>query len=296
MLYSILVLIIIILTTRLLLLKGQMKAISKQLLARLKEGSQKYIDIALFDKDLTELAVQINTNLEHENQLRIDALRADKELKNSVANISHDLRTPLTSIIGYLQLLERSNLDDDGKRNVEIAQKKAKMMHKLIDEFFELSMLESNDDLPDLKRINLTNFVTECILDNLTEFERKNIVPNFEHDSAPIFVLADQNMLKRVMQNLLMNCINYSNGDVTISVSAADKAILATKNPVANPEEIDVDMLFNRFYTGDKSRNNAGTGLGLSIVKLLVQKTNGSVKASLNDDILEIQVFLNRYA
>ena len=220
--------------------------------------------------------------------LRLDSVREEKQFKELIANISHDLRTPLTAIKGYQQLLENSDLTDDQQKKLHIARKHADELGRLIEHFFEYSYLLNAELKLNIEKINLTYVVTECLAASIDTFEKRGIMVHLE-DVAPIFVLADQEMLVRIVQNLIQNCLAHSASDVAVQISTMENAVITFKNLVENATEIDVNCLFDRFYTRDQARRKT-TGLGLSIVKLLAEQMDGAVKASLLGNELEITV------
>lgn len=287
---GILSLLIILLLAYIIFLQLQLRNINRQLTKRLVEYTRQPISLELINKELNTLAVNINKCLKAEEILRLDSIREEKRFKEMIANISHDLRTPLTAIKGYQQLMEKDKLTDNQRGKLQIAQKHANELERLIEHFFEYSCVISGETRLNIECINLTNFVTERFAESVTVFEEKNLSVRFE-GSVPVYALVDEGITTRIIQNLIRNCAAYSNGDITVRIMAEKYAIISFENPVKNPSEIDVNRLFDRFYTGDKARSNS-TGLGLSIVRLLTEQMGGSIGASLKDDMLEICVEL----
>lgn len=284
---SILVLILALYIT---FLQLQMRSVNKQLTKRLSEHTRQPLSLELFNKELNSLAVNINKCLKAEENLRLESFREEKQFKEMVSNISHDLRTPLTAIKGYQQLMEREPLSDNQKNKLQIAQKYANELGILIEHFFEYSYLvNSNPDL-NLQRINLTNLVVECLAESIPIFEANKLSVHFE-DTPPIFVLADKEMVIRIIQNLILNCIQHSESDIEVSLLITKNAAISFKNFVKNPSDIDVTRIFDRFYTTDRARKK-NTGLGLSIVELLAKQMGGNVSAFLEDGYLDIRVEL----
>lgn len=284
---SILVLILALYIT---FLQLQMRSVNKQLTKRLSEHTRQPLSLELFNKELNSLAVNINKCLKAEENLRLESFREEKRFKELVSNISHDLRTPLTAIKGYQQLMEKEPLSDNQKNKLQIAQKYANELGILIEHFFEYSYLVNSKPNLNVERINLTNLVVECLAESIPIFEANNLSVHFE-DTPPIFVLADREMVIRIIQNLIRNCIQHSESDIEVSLLTTKNAAISFKNLVKNPSEIDVTRIFDRFYTTDKARKK-NTGLGLSIVELLAKQMGGNVSASLEDGYLDIRVEL----
>ena len=268
----------------------QLRSINRQLTKRMQEKTRQPLSIELINRELNTLTANINKCLAIEEKLRIDSIRREKRFKELIANISHDLRTPLTAIKGYQQLIEKGELTDNQQKKLRIAQKHTLELGQLIEHFFEYSYLINVEPELNIERINLTNFITDCLADSVPTLEKNNLVVQLE-EAPPIFILGDKEMLMRVIQNLIRNCVQHSNGNIEVRLLVMENAIISFKNPVKNTSEIDVERLFDRFHTGDKARSNT-TGLGLSIVRLLAQQMGGSAGGEFQNGLLDIQVRL----
>ena len=287
---GILIFLIILLGAYIIFIQLQLRNINQQLTKRLMEHTRQPISLELINKELNILAGNINKCLKVEELLRRDSIREEKRFKELISNISHDLRTPLTAIKGYQQLMEKGKLTDNQRCKLQIAQKHASELERLIEHFFEYSFIVTVEAKLNIERINLTNLVTECIAESVTDLEENNLSVQIE-ETIPVFALVDKEMTTRIIQNLIRNCMAHSDGDIMVRIMAEKYATISFKNPVKKQSEIDVNTLFDRFYTGDKARSNS-TGLGLSIVRLLTCQMGGSAGAFLKEDVLEICVEL----
>ena len=270
-------------------IQKQLRSINRQLDKRLSENTRQPLTIDLFSKTINQLAININRCLKLEEKQRLEGIREQKQFKELISNISHDLRTPLTAIKGYQQLLEKEILSDAQLEKLHTAQKYTDELGNLIEHFFEYSYLITARIEPSLEKINLTNLTIDCVLSYIGIFEEKNISVNIE-ETPPIYVLGDKNMLTRVIENLLNNCAKHSLGDIDVKIESKSKARITFINPVNPNININVDKLFHRFYTGDSTRNKS-TGLGLSIVEFLVEQMNGNVGAYLDTKSNKIAIF-----
>ena len=145
-----------------------------------------------------------------------------------------------------------------------------------------------------LTKINLTNSIANNVVDYVQQFEKKHMEVEFNTE-GPIYVLGNEEKINRIIQNLMKNALNYSDGDVVIDIFIKDESIiLSFKNPISDSNEINIDNLFDKFYVAEKSRGKS-TGLGLSIVKLLTEQMNGKINAFLNENNIDIQIQLNPY-
>lgn len=287
-LVGVLSIIIVLLVAYIIYLQFQLRDINKQLSKRLAEHTRQPIRLELINRELTTLAVNINKCLKAEENLRLESIREEKRFKEIISHLSHDLRTPLTAIMGYQQLLARSQLTADQQEKLQIAQKHANELESLIHHFFEYSNLISADQRIQIERMNLTNLVMECLAESVLHFEEKEQMIHFEEE-GPIFIAADKELTIRIIRNLIRNCIVHSPGDVCVRVFSRDRAIVSFKNPVEKTASIDLERIFDRFYTADKARSKS-TGLGLHIVKLLAEQMGGSTGATIEDDHIDIWV------
>lgn len=273
-------------------LKLQIRVVSRQLEKRLEDGSRNSIYSALGDKDVVRLVSNLNKCFIDEENAKISLAREEKNFRNMIANISHDLRTPLTSIKGYLQLLSATRLDDQQTRRLSVIVKHTNELGDLIEHFFEYSCLLSDESQLNLERFNLTDEVTECLAAAVPQLESRRLEVRLT-ENTPLFVVSDREKSVRIIQNLVRNCLQHSAGNISVSVvKQGNYAVINVSNPVINPDKIDTKKIFQRFYTIEKSRSKS-TGLGLSIVKLLTEKLGGSVSACLQENILTISVAIN---
>lgn len=271
----------------------QLRNINRQLTKRMLEKTKQPLSLELINRQLNTLTANINRSLAIEEKLRFDSIRREKNFKELIANISHDFRTPLTAIKGYQQLMENDELSKNQLKKLQIAEKHTEELGQLIEHFFEYSYLISAEPELNIKRVNLTNLVTECLAASVPILEENNMVVHIE-ETLNIFVFADKEMVMRIIQNLIRNCVQHCDGDIEVRLLSTENAVISFRNPVKNASEIDVKRLFERFYTADKARGS-NTGLGLSIVKLLAKQMGGSVGASLQDGLLDIRVRLQLF-
>ncbi len=271
----------------------QLRSINKQLTKRIKENTHQPISLALINKELNILAININKCLKAEENLRLNIIGEEKHFREMIANISHDLRTPLTAIKGYQQLMKKGGLSEEQMEKLIIAQKHADELGRLIEHFFEYSYLVNLEPELQKEKINLTNLVAECLAEAISTFEERNLSVKF-CDVLPVFALVDKEMTLRIIRNLIRNSIQHSNNDIEVRVFTDNNAIISFSNFVSNTSEMDVKRIFDRFYVADKAREKTG-GLGLAIVKLLANQMGGRTEATLVDGIFKIVVELPKY-
>ena len=280
----------LILLFRYIQLKKQIRNLADQVKELNCGNSEQMLDISLIDKDLERLAGILNQYNIRQRHAIASVLRNEEYLKESVANISHDLRTPLTVILGHLQLLQKENLESSQAQRIKTILGKAEKMKELVETFYDLSILEEQQTVPEKETFNISNLLINLITENAVALEKKNILPEINLPDYTIYVYSDRNMLERILQNLLTNAIKYSAGIIKITLlQKEDSGIIFTiENPIHDNFEIDCNRLFDRFYTGDKSRHDGSTGLGLAVVKGLVEILGGSIAAKIQSNRLSI--------
>ncbi len=290
---GVLLLLVALLALHTVLLHRELRSMNQQLNKRLTGDSRQPVRIELINRELSRLTENINKSLKAEETLRLISIREEKKFKELIADISHDLRTPLTAIKGYQQLLDKDELMPKQRKKLQVAMRHADELEILINHFFEYSYFLNAEVKMKPEQINLTNLVTECIAAFVPEIEKHGFMIKI-NETTPVYALADQEMTLRIVQNLIRNCEAHSAGDVEVQITASDRAVLSFTNPVEKASEIDVNRIFERFYNGHMSTRKT-TGLGLSIVNVLTEQMGGSASAHLQGNELTIQVELPRY-
>ena len=272
--------------TRFYLLKREIKRAYKQLVDLNNRKTEKKLDLVFWDKDFEQLAIEINAQIDLTKQENAKKRRKENELKQAIANISHDIRTPLTSILGYIQFLELDELSHDEKKEyTAIVKSGALRLKVLLEDFFELSIIESADYVLKDEKIKMNNLVLEILVGFYEQFNHKNLEPVIHIPEEEISLIADPSAVKRVIENLVLNAIKHSDGNVEIRLKKSQSAIQVIISNTANQiSEHDLNYLFDRFYKADKTRTGIGTGLGLSIAKSLMVKMDGDLHAELQQD------------
>ena len=275
------VMIAVFFLTRLCFLKKEIKRATRQLHLLNKDVTAKKINVSYVDQDMEKLAKEINEQIDLTWEAQAEKKRTENELKQAISNMSHDIRTPMTSILGYIQLLDGEDLSEEKKREyTQIVRKCALRLKALLDDFFELSIIESSDYALSIEKIVLNDLLLESLVGFYEEFNKRHIEPSIQIPENQISIMADPSAVKRVIENLLTNAIRYSSGGVTIHLEkAATSARLTIRNPACQLSQEDLIFIFDRFYKADQPRTDKGTGLGLSIAKSLMLKMNGNLTA-----------------
>lgn len=298
--YTIIIILVIavsILVLRLCLVKKQLRKIARQM----EEPGEHFISVDFVDRDLETAALQINKLMDSVQNIKAESVKGEKAIKSSISMISHDMRTPLTSVIGYLQLAEKNCKEEEVLQYIRTALDRAKFCSRLVNDFFELSLVDADQYVPVMEKVNICEVVCEEILAAYVEFEKSGITPVFGQADDFVLVWADRKLLVRVMQNLISNGIKYSTGEMNFSVSMAGetnfsvskagKAVLYISSPVS--QAVDAEKIFQKFYRGENSSNSDGAGLGLYICRKFIEDMRGKISADSDGQSLRIKIELS---
>lgn len=251
----------------------------------LKKETNNLLTLPTHDYHVRKIASEINSELKLLRKQRHSYMNGDRELKEAVTNISHDLRTPLTAIYGYLDLLESEDKSEDVKFYIDQIQNRTDAMKQLTEELFRYSVITSTWE-ENSQDVVLNKALEECLLAYCGAFAQQNIEPTVEIPNRAVHCRIDLAAFNRIVGNILSNVLKYSDGDLNVKLYA-DGTILFT-NSAKDLTPVMVERLFDRFYTVETGRNS--TGLGLSIAKLLTERTGGQISAVYEEGKLTISL------
>ena len=251
----------------------------------LKKETNNLLTLPTHDYHVRKIASEINSELKLLRKQRHSYMNGDRELKEAVTNISHDLRTPLTAIYGYLDLLESEDKSEDVKFYIDQIQNRTDAMKQLTEELFRYSVITSTWE-ENSQDVVLNKALEECLLAYCGAFAQQNIEPTVEIPNRAVHCRIDLAAFNRIVGNILSNVLKYSEGDLNVKLYA-DGTILFT-NSAKDLTPVMVERLFDRFYTVETGRNS--TGLGLSIAKLLTERTGGQISAVYEEGKLTISL------
>lgn len=247
------------------------------------------IMLSSHDKLVSSLANDINVELKELQKQKHRYIQGDKELKNAITNISHDLRTPLTTICGYLSLLDKEEKSEHIARQLSIIKNRTFALKQLVEELFRYTTIISDTENSVYTETVINNVLEDCISSYYAIFKEKGITPNINLCEQKIVRSVDKTALLRIFNNVIDNAIKYSEGDLTISLFENGKIVFS--NHTSDLNEIQIGKLFDRFYTVNTARKS--TGLGLSIAKALIEKMDGNISADYSNNVLSIIIKLN---
>lgn len=272
-------------------IRGQLRKIQRELKEGRVRGYNSPIKIELIDKNLNELTMEINRNLEYQKNLRLEKEQQEEAIRQSISEIAHDLRTPLTVVNGYLQLMEKGDCSGEEKEQYLIrCRKKVEWIQDSLDEFFELCLWESHTEPPALQRMDINQYLMEFLLENEILIRERGLQPKLVLPEHPVRVLAEEEMLFRICTNLLANVLRYSGGEFLVQLEEEEKICKMIFGNTMKDNRLHTDRLFERSYVGNQAGEEGGTGLGLYIVKLLMEKSGGSVEARREGEWLYLEL------
>lgn len=279
---------IIFLTVKVCLMKKSAKEISAELHRIINGDTNGMIGISSRDKDMRSLADDINKRLKEvrDEQLRYEL--GNTELKTAITNISHDLRTPLTAICGYLDIMQKNSAPEKQERYLAIIRERADMMKQLTEELFSYSVIATGDTDMEREEVFVNQLLAESISSFYPALKSRGIEPRIELTEQRILRSVNKASLSRVFSNLLNNAVKYSDGDLHITLS--DSGIITFANRAEELSAVDVEQLFDRFYTVEAAHHS--TGLGLSIARTLVERMGGKINAEYSGGQLIISIGL----
>ena len=308
MFYFLLICSIFILACSLFSITRTIRNINKQIKEKRK------IRVSLSNRDIEELAYAINQKDTLHKKLQVQIKQEEDQLKQSISNISHDLRTPLTSIQGYLTLLQECEDKQEQDQYIEIIKAKTDYLTDLVQEFYDLSVVENEQFDVECEKVDINRIVTDCLIEKYYEFGEiqpiiqtekspvwiygNNLIYNTLTNKviaiSPVWIYGNNLICKRIIENLITNAIRYSDNYIEVSIN--QEGVFMIKNSTQSLDEMDINLLFSKFYTVDKSRTKGGSGLGLYIVKELLKKIDGKIgNIEYNKPILSITLFFRLF-
>ncbi len=238
-----------------------------------------------------ELINEINSLLKMLREERIMYNRKSHDLEQMMTNISHDLRTPLTSALGYVHLAQSDGIDiDEQKRELEITERRLRRLEELIDQFFEFYKVISGEKEPELGPVNLIALLEEAVSHYFDDYNDRDRMIELTYDKSKILLLSNKGMLMRVFDNLINNALKHGCGTLYIHADFEYHEVRFANATV--DKQIDPEHIVDEFYTTDISRTTGSTGLGLAIAKQFVELLGGKISAALDNERFEIIVKL----
>lgn len=283
-----LVILIILLMCKILIMRRSAREITDEIRDRLTSDTNTPITITSHDRRMQELAIQINRQLKELRKEYLQYHHGNTELKTAITNISHDIRTPLTAIAGNLYMIGKTDDISEIREYISTIEERTETMKQLTEELFRYSVILSDEGEQDTEEVYVNQVLEESIGGFYPVLTKRGIIPQIDITDTRIVRNMRRSDLARVFSNLLNNALKYSDGDLEITLT--DKGEITFTNTAKDLSAVEVEQLFDRFYTVEVARNS--TGLGLSIARTLVDRMGGTITADYDEDRLMIKIIL----
>lgn len=284
----ILILICILLIIKIINIKKALKEIEKSLNNILKSDTNNLITTSSSDKYIENLIIIFNNELKIMRNQKLQYKNGNQELKRTITDISHDLRTPLTAIKGYIDLIKEENSNKKNEKYIKIIEKKSNELVELTEQLFDFSKtLDMNIEI-NKENCCINEILEETLIDYYKIFKEKNIKPEILLCEEKVYRMINKASIVRIFENILSNILKYSNNNFKVELKNSGKIIFSNK--ATNLDETTVQKIFDRYFTVENAKK--ATGLGLSIAKQLVELNNGTINAKYIKDILIIEIEL----
>ena len=278
--------VILILSIRLYLIRKSADEIKEAFADRLKNETNTLISISGNDAHMRALANSINEELKVLRALRHKFRQGDLEVKDAITGVSHALRTPLTSISGYLNLLKQEALSPRARQYLAVIEERTDTLTQLTEELFDYSVFTSSSEEPALEELCLNHQLEESLSAYYVVLKGCKITPQISMPEEKVVRKLNRHLLSRIFENIISNAIKYSDGDFFITLSSDGS--ITFSNHTSCLDAIQVGQLFDRFYTVENTKSS--TGLGLNIAKLLTEQMGGTIRAEYEDGMIHVIV------
>ena len=284
----ILVFVCIFLIVRVFLIKKTIREIEKSFTYILESDTNNIVTISSLDKDIKNLTINLNKNLMELRKQKLQYKNGNQELKKIITNISHDLRTPLTVINGYIDLLQKENKNVEQERYIKIIKEKIYELKELTEQLFGFSKTVDIDLEVKKEECCLNDILEESLANYYNQFKEKNIIPKISISNKKINKMVNKIAIIRIFENILSNALKYSNGNFEVIMN--DDGIITFSNKANSLDAITVQKIFERYFTVENAKES--TGIGLAIAKQLIEQNMGKITAKYVNGYLIINLYL----
>lgn len=265
--------------------RRQMKNICRQLSFLMKKDSNMLLTGDVRIGGIGKLLDTLNDYLLVQRKKERYYQEKEKTIANTYTSLSHDIRTPLTSLDGYFQLLETSDTEEEQKKYITIIQDRIKSLKDMLEELFTFTKLKNASFQLELSKCCINQMVKDTIFSYYDEWMEKEIQPHISITDTLLYMKGNEQAIRRVLQNIIKNGLDHGEKEVDISLQEVEqKIVIEIKNKVYHPENIDITQVFTQFYKADMARSKTSSGLGLSIAKEFVLQMHGEISARIEEE------------
>ena len=278
----------------LMLLWRQNVLLRRQLIFIREKDSSMRVSVNLELLGNLKLAEEMNRILDDVRNRKSELVKREKLIANAYAHLSHDIRTPLTSLDGYVQLLNEAETDEDRDRYSKIIRERIDTLKELLEDLFTYTKLKNDAYEIELSRLSLRTIVADTVLSYYDVWKDNGVEPEISLTEEVLPIEGNELAVKRILQNITKNAMLHGYKKISLRLSRTDNdtAEIAISNPVEHPEEIRIDRVFEQFYTVDSAHRQSSSGLGLAIAKEYTERLGGTIAADLSDGIFTVSIKL----
>ena len=284
---TILIIILVFMIIKLYFIRKSLKEIQNSISEILSTDTNNLLTISSSDKEIINLANSLNFELKNLREEKLQYENGNQELKTVMTNISHDMRTPLTAISGYIELIKENNDENKKKKYIEIIERKTNDLILLTEQLFDFSKTMDMKINIRKEKCCINEIIEESLVNYYSIFKKNNIVPKIEICNKKIYKYVDKNTIIRVFENILFNISKYSNGDFKVVLDEYGR--ITFSNRATSLDATTVQKIFNRYFTVENAKKS--TGLGLSIAKQLIELNDGTISAKYIKNHLIIEIY-----
>lgn len=267
------------------------KHITRQLLEMMNiPDTNELLTVLARQSDIVDLVNILNKLIKDIRLSRIRIKRLTMKFRKGITNIAHDLRTPLTTASGYVQMLQASATEEESQEYLRIILERQNMVKMLLEQLFEYVRIESGEIIYEHVSIDAKKVFIDTLAMYYDDFNKNGEEPTIHLLEKPCIILGDEQGIKRIFSNILFNAITHGKGDYCFQIQEKDSYIFTFSNISDPMTGEDLDKIFDRFYTKDQSRNKKTTGLGLTIAKEITMQMNGKIEAYYNNSRFFISI------
>ena len=271
--------------------RKQIKKICRQLAFQKDHRTNMRLTASLPFSELNDLIDGINDIIDLSHEVERTAQKNEIGLKETITNLSHDIRTPLTSMDGYFQLLQQSESEQERLHYIDVIQSRISVLKEMLEELFTYTKLRNEAYTLELESLDFGKCVRDTVFSFYDELQNKGIVPEISFYEEALPITGNEEALHRTIQNIIKNALEHSNTSISLGLTREkSEVVFYCSNDVQNPNGIDTSKVFTQFYKADSARTHSSTGLGLYISKGLAERMNGKIIASLQDNIFTIEI------
>lgn len=273
-------------------LKSNIKRVTRMIKEKRQVDTNTIITTTTNNKEIVALIQEVDDMMISFRKLETGILKKNQSLQRAIVNISHDLKTPLTSALGYIELLQQYHVDKEEQvKYQQIIIDKLKRVSLLIEDFFEFTKIVSSEEPLQLQQIDSNRILEEAIVCYYQDFhnQKREVQITGNHE---LVIPSNEQVLRRIFDNIIINALKHGQGNLLISVEEEHDICIMFTNLIE--EVVDVDQIFDEFYTSDISRTKKNTGLGLAIAKEFTEMLGGSIKASVDESIFTITLVIKK--